>query len=119
MALGKFIKLNGTTMPNPNPGTFMFHNNADENIFTSESGYQLSNVKRLSRITWSASFNCTGSMMNTIVALTKTAQITCQVNGTNHNGRLRQSGDITLVENSEYTSGTDGLWVVPVIFEEI
>lgn len=116
--LGKFIIINNNVMPNPEAGSFVWRINADENVYDSEAGYQLSNVKRLDRVSWSATFDCTGSMKDRIIAFCKLASVTCKIANTSYSGRLRLSGDCTLVANSEWVRGTDGLWQVPVIFEE-
>ena len=114
--LGKYIKFNNTQMPNP--VSFSYKYNPDENIFTSEAGTQMSQIRRLDRLSFSAAFNCTSRLRDQLDALCLLPSVTATIdNGTPVSGRLRQSGDVTLVEDSENTEGTQGLWTVPVIFE--
>lgn len=115
--LGKYIKINNEEMPNPVAGTFEFQYNPDENVFTNEAGAQMSNVRRLDRISWAATFQCTGTTKDKILAFCKEAGLTSTINGVQYSGRLRLSGAVALYEWSEYTQGTDGLWTVPVVFE--
>ena len=116
--LGKFLKINNTKMPNPVSGTFSIALNPVENVFENEAGEQMSNVKRLDRVSWSGTFNCTSDMRDTLLAICKSASCTSEVDGTSYSGRLRTSGEITMVAGSELVEGTSGLWVVPLRFEE-
>ena len=116
--LGKFLKINTVQMPNPNPGTWNETYEAQENVFTTEAGSQLSSVVRLDRMTWSAEFNCTSNMKATLLGYAQMASVTCVIDGVSKSGRLRVNGDISLFENSEYTANTQGLWILPLIFEE-
>lgn len=114
--LGKYIKINGELMPNPT--AFSYRYNPDENVFTSEAGTELTNIRRLDRLSFSASFNCSSRLKEKLEVFCKTASVSVSINDeTAVDGRLRLGGDITLVEFSEYTNGTDGLWSVPVTFE--
>lgn len=116
--LNQYLTIDGVTLPNPNPGTFTWRYNPDENSYTSEAGTLLNNVRRLNRISWSGQFNCSSAMAATLQGYCLQASVTCTINGVSHEGMLRLGGDITLYENSEYTAGTDGLWIVPLTFEE-
>ena len=114
--LGKYITIDNVLMPNPT--AFSYKYNPDENVFTSEAGTQLSNIRRLDRLSFSASFNCSSRLRDVLEAKCKQASVKVSIdNGAAIDGRLRLSGDITLVEDSEYVNGTSGLWVVPVTFE--
>jgi hypothetical protein len=115
--LGKYIKINNQDMPNPVPGTFEMQYNPDENVFTNEAGGQMSNVRRLDRVSWTATFQCTSATKDKILNYCKAPYVSTTINNTTYSGRLRLSGTVALYENSEYTAGTDGLWTVPVIFE--
>lgn len=117
--LGKFIKINNETLPNPETGTYVERLNPDENVYKSEAGTQLVNTLRLDRLSWAATFPCTLAMRNKILAWCKTPQVTSQINGGEVlSGRLRLSGDVVLVAHSEYMSDTNGLYQVPVVFEQ-
>jgi hypothetical protein len=116
--LGKYIRINGVQFPNPVSGTFAPALNPIENIYTTEDGHQASNIIRLDRFSFDAQFNCSGVMRARLEAIAKMASCTVEVEGVEYEGRLRLSGSITMIENSERTEGTQGLWVVPVKFEE-
>lgn len=114
--LGKYLKINGETMPNP----VSFDDNfvADENVFKTESGKRKTNIIRLDRYTFTATFQCTSVLKDKLDTLCKTASVTVQV-GTAAavTGTLRRASGGSLVENSQNCQGTDGLWTVSVIFE--
>lgn len=114
--LGKYIKINGKTMPNP--VTFAYGLNPQENTYHSEAGDELSEVIRLDRLSFKASFNCSSTFKDELIALCKTKRATVSIDGGDElTGRLRLGGDVSLVEDSETTPGTQGLWIVPVIFQ--
>ncbi|MBO7424480.1 MAG: hypothetical protein J6U23_02280 [Clostridiales bacterium] len=114
--LGKYIKINNELMPNPIK--FEFSLNPQENIFYSEAGTELSNIVRLDRPSFSATFNCSDRLKDKLLGLCKTASVKVKIdNGAEMSGRLRLGGSINLVENSENVGGTQGLWEVPVTFE--
>ncbi len=116
--LGKFIKINNNMMPNPVSGTFSFALNPDENVFANEAGEQMSNVKRLDRVSWSGTFNCTSNMKNRLLTICKSPSCSCEVDGVSYNGRLRLNGDVSMVSGSELCEGTQGLWTMTLKFEE-
>lgn len=101
----------------PNPVKFSGGLNPSENLFMSESGTQMSNVVRLDRPSWTASFNCTSRMKNKILAFCTVKSVVATVDGTPMRGRLRLSNQYELVEDSENLEGTQGLWRVQVKFE--
>lgn len=115
--LGQFLKINNVQMPNPNTGTWKESLNPNENKYSTEDGTMKVVPIRLDRKSWSAEFNCTSTMRATLESYCKMARVSCAVNGTTYNGTLRLGGEVALAEDSEYTSGTDGLWVVPLVFE--
>ncbi len=112
--LGQYIRINNEQMPNPEG--FSGNLNPSENIFESEAGTQMSNIVRLDRPSWSCSFNCSSRLKAKLLAFCKLASVEAEVDGETMRGRLRLGG-YELVENSEYTSGTDGLWTVSVEFQ--
>lgn len=114
--LGKYIVIDNTQLPNP--VTFSENYPPQENIFTTEAGTQISSVIRLDRYTWNAEFNVSSRLKAYLIGKAQVASVTCSVSGVSHSGRLRISGDISLVEGSEYVGCTDGLWRVPLVFEE-
>ena len=116
--LGKFLKINNEQMPNPNPGTWNENYPPLENVFTTEAGSQLASVVRLDRLTWTGEFNCSSRLKSKLIGFAQSASVTCKINGVEHSGRLRINGDINLYTDSEYVNGTEGLWIIPLIFEE-
>lgn len=114
--LGKYITINNQVMPNP--AKFSYTYPPDETVYTSEAGTQLTNVRRLDRLTFAASWNCSSRLKDELLVLCKTPSVSVSIDGGSAvDGRLRLSGGPELVEDSEYTNGTDGLWVVSVTFE--
>lgn len=114
--LGRYIKINGEVMPNPVKFSYTYP--PDENVFTSEAGTQLTNVKRLDRLTFSATWHCSSMLKKRLIRLCQTASVTITIDDEDPvDGRLRLSGGPELVEDSESTPGTQGLWQVVCTFE--
>ena len=114
--LGRYIKIDNVVMPNPI--AFSYTYDADESVYKSEAGTELSNIRRLDRLSFSATFNCSSRLKDSLVGLCMTPSVDVQIdNGAVTSGRLRLNGDIELVENSEKTGGTQGLWTVRVQFQ--
>lgn len=116
--LGQFLKINGSTIPNPNPGTYTETYTPDENVYKTEAGTQMSSVIRLNRLTWAGEFNVSSRLKTDLLQYAQQASVECKINGVTKNGRLRVSGPIALYANSAHTAGTDGLWVMSLVFEE-
>lgn len=116
--LGKFLKINNNRMPNPVSGTFSFTYNPDENVFANEAGEQMSNIKRLNRLSWAGQFNCTSAMRDSLTTICRSPSCSCEVDGVTYNGRLRLNGEVSMVAGSELTEGTQGLWTLSLKFEE-
>lgn len=115
--LGKYIEINNELLPVPT--SFSMSLNPNENVFMTEAGTEMSNIVRLDRSSWSASFPCSSRLRDKLIGFCTSPSVTCKIdNGASMTGRLRLGGAITLVENSEKNTGTQGLWVVPVQFEE-
>lgn len=114
--LGRYLRINNVEMPNPT--TFEYQYNPSENIYESEAGTQLSNIRRLDRLSFTASFNCSSRLKDTLEGICKSASASVSIDGGEAlSGRIRLGGAITLVEGSENVGGTQGLWSVPIIFE--
>lgn len=116
--LGKYIIINDIQLPNPVSGSFSYQLNPSENLFENEAGETMANVKRLDRLSWSATFQCTSTVKENLLYICKEAECVCTFNGLPYSGRLRLGGAVTLYERSEYVPGTYGLWTVPLVFEE-
>ena len=115
--LGKYLTINSVQMPNPNPGTWQQGLNPIESEYFTENGTRKTVPTRLDRMNWTGEFNCTSTMRDTLEAYCKLARVTCTINGTSVTGTLRLSGPSRLVEDTELVVGTDGLWVVSLVFE--
>lgn len=115
--LGKYLKINGEVMPNP----VSFEGlalNPQENVFFAEGGRRMTNIVRLDRPSWSATFQCTSRLKSKLETLCKAQSVTSSFdNGQTIPGTLRMNGAPTLVKNSEFCNGTRGLWEISVIFE--
>lgn len=116
--LGKYITVNGEPLPNPVSGSFEYSLNPAETIFENEAGEQMANVKRLDRVSWGASFQCTSGTRDKLIALCKLAEVVCTVDGVQYSGRLRLGGAVSLYERSETVPNTRGLWTLSLTFEE-
>ena len=114
--LGKYLKINGVTLPNP----VKYSDNMppNENKFFTESGIMKIVPIRLDRMTWSGTFQVTSAMKAQLEGYCKLARVTCQVNNMEYQGTLRRDGSAELYEGSEYISGTDGLYTMGLIFEQ-
>lgn len=115
--LGRFIKIDGVQFPNPVTGTFAPALNPQENVYLTEDGSQASNIVRLDRFSFDAQFNCSSMQRGKVEAVAKAPSCIVEIDGQVYEGRLRLSGAITMIANSERVEGTQGLWVVPVKFE--
>lgn len=114
--LGKYIKINGQQMPNPI--SFEDGINPNENEYYSESGKRMTNVIRLDRTSWTATFQCTSRMKAILDGFCKTGSVTSQIDGgTVITGTLRRASGGVLLPNSELCSDTQGLWTISVVFE--
>lgn len=117
MPLNRYLKIDNVLLPNPVSGTLTVMLNAIENVYQTEAGTQAANVVRLDRPSWTATFNCSSTLKDKLLAICKNASCEVEIAGETMDGRLRLSGAVQMVEGSERTPGTNGLWVVPVVFE--
>lgn len=116
--LGKFIIVDGIQWPNPVTGTYAPALNPSEKTYETESGKIGSNVIRLDRFSFDAQFNTSSHWRDIIMAKCKTASCTVTIEGVSYTGRMRLAGSLTMAPKTERTKGTNGLWTVPVRFEE-
>ena len=115
--LGKYLIIDAVQFPNPVTGTLAMMLNPAENVYQTEDGKEAANILRLDRPSWTATFNCSSTQKDALLQICKNASCTVTIAGQEMTGRMRLNGNYTLVENSERTEGTSGLWVVPVKFE--
>lgn len=114
--LGRYITINNLEMPNP--VKFNYNYPPDETVLTSEAGTQLTNIRRLDRLVFGATWACSSRLRDRLIALCQTPSVMVSIDGSEAvSGRLRLNGGPELVEDSEYTYGTQGLWSVSVSFE--
>jgi len=104
-------------MPNPvkfdGPGL-----NPQENVFFSEGGRRMTNIIRLDRESWAATFHCTSRMKEKIINFCKQQSVVTQfADESSVTGTLRLSSTPSLVPKSEFCNNTAGLWEISVVFE--
>lgn len=114
--LGKYIKINNETVPNPTK--FAFSYEVTESEQKSEAGTDLVIVTRTNQCIIGLSFNLSSAWADKIQNWCAANSVVLTFNGTNITGRLRGFSK-ELVEHSEYTAGTNGLWRVDCEFREI
>lgn len=114
--LGKYIKVNGVSYPNPYKFKIGYSNNEVVNL--SEAFTELVSVNRLLKFEADFTFQVTSNWMTKILSDCSEATVTLTVDSVDHVGRLRcKSCD--LEQNSENVRGTDGLWTIKVSFTEL
>lgn len=116
--LGKFLKINGETIPNPKEGGFSISPGFVENVNTSEAATDLVTVVRTSKPVFNMNFQLSSTWKAKLDAYSKLLSVTLTYNGQNYTGRLR-AGSQSLVGNSAHTENTDGLWNCAYTFTTI
>ena len=114
----RYLKINGTAIPNPVPGTFQIEFTPDETIENSEAGTELGAVKRLDKKTFKADFQVTSFWRQFLENVCKVRTVTLNYQGTDYTVRARGYNP-KLFENSEWTEGTEGLWTINLTFTEL
>lgn len=112
MALGKFIKINGTVMPNPTEYSEQFENL--EKVNKSEAGTDLILVQRLMKLNVTMTFQVSRMMYDKIKQFCTLMTCDFYMDGTRYVGRLRLTGGN--LEPESYN--TDGYWTISVTFTE-
>lgn len=111
--LGKYLKIGDETLPNPKDFSETYENIEDVN--QSEGGTDLTSVTRLCKLNLSMSFQVTSEWKTKLIDYGKIAFLTLNYNGVDYAGRFRVEG-CELYEDSERTTGTDGLWTLSASF---
>lgn len=117
MALGyDYLTFNSTALPWAKKNQTKFTHM--ETVGTSEAGYDLAITNRLNKPTYSYSFRVTSYWRDTLKTICALTSGTLYINGDGgHTVRPRmQSCD--LVQDSELTEGTDGLYDISITFYE-
>ena len=111
-----YLKFNDTVLPWAKKNSTKYTHN--ETVATSEAGYDLVITNRLNKPTYSYSFRVTSFWFNKLIALCSLASGTLYINDdAGHMVRPRlQNKD--LVQDSELTEGTDGLYDISITFYE-
>lgn len=115
--LGKrYLSINGT--PIPNPISFKISHDEDETINLSEAGTELVRVRRLDKKKFSGTWNLTSFWLKKFEGWCTSNSVTLTYQGRDYTCRMR---DYTpqLVENSEYTETSEGLWKISPTLTEI
>lgn len=114
----RYLKINGTTIPNPVPGSFQIKFDPDETIELSEAGTELGSVRRLDKRIFSGEWHVTSFWLEVLRDFCLRRTVTLRYQGTNYTVRAR-GFDPKLASNSEYTENTEGLWSLKLTFTEI
>ena len=115
--LGKmFLKVNSTSIPNP--VDWNVDSEDVENVLTSESGKDLVNIVRLGKRTFSGKWQLSSHWLATFRGFATTATITLKYENEDITCRCRNYSQ-SLVKNSAYVNGTNGLWEVTLDFIEL
>lgn len=113
--LGKYIKVDNVTYPNPTSTNVSFENN--EKVNKSEAGTDLVSAIRLQKLTIKFTFQVSSYWRDIIRTDSRKLNVALNFGGNVYNGRLRVSGEV-LAKNSENVSSTDGFWTMTVSFVE-
>lgn len=90
-----------------------------ENIGKSEAGTLIGTVTRLMQKKYTYQFTVTDFYYEKLAAIANLAQGRLYINGDAGHDVMPRMVSYDLVQNSELTAGTDGLWTVTMEFTEI
>lgn len=114
--LGRYLLINGVEFPNP--VSFSENPQNMETVNMSEVSTELISVNRLLKYACTMSFQMSSFWKSKLVNECAKPIVKIKVDGVEHTGRLRLTGS-TLAKNSEYSSETQGYWVLNVTFNEV
>ena len=114
----RFLKINGTSIPNPVPGTFQIQFDADETIDLSEAGTELGSVRRLDKRIFSGDWHVSSFWLKILEDFCKLRTVTLRYQGQDYTVRARGYNP-KLASYSEFTESTEGLWSLKLTFTEI
>lgn len=112
----KYLTIGDLAIPNPISTTISYKN--IENVNTSEAGTDLVNITRLMKRTIKIQLNSSSFWLDRYVELCKVKQTVLYFRGEEIQVRARLTG-ASLIENSEMTNNTDGLYEVNIELLEI
>lgn len=113
----RFLKINGVSIPNPVSG-FKVQFDEDETINLSEAGTELVRVRRLNKRVFSGTWNLSSFWLKKFEEWASEDSVTVTYQGQDYTCRLRGYAP-QLANNSEHTSGTEGLWKLSPTMTEI
>lgn len=111
-----YLKINNESIPNPvkfRPGFA----EPTESIIRAKSGKTLDNVVRLDQRLFEATWHLTSFWLDKFKAYASLPSVTVTYQGSDYTCRVRGYNP-TLIERSEYSEGTDGLWELSLTMEE-
>ena len=109
--LGYYLKFNNETFPNPITPTKS--SKTIENVNQSEAGTDLVCIVRPSKKSWSFKFNLSSAKRDILESLCSDESTQMYYMGSTYTVRVRDFSE-RLVQNSEWTANTDGLYEVSV-----
>ena len=112
----KYIKIDNVAIPNPT--RFKVKRTNIESVLVSEAGTDMTDTTRLMKRVISCSFNCSSFFHDQLIDICLQESAIVKIgNESPFDARIRMNTD-DLVENSELTEGTDGLWTVGLTIYE-
>lgn len=111
-----YLVFNTVTLPRPLSNSTGYRNLED--VATSESGHDKVTVQRLEKSTFSYTFRVTDFWLSRLKEFCELGQGTLQINGVNYTVRPRLKSK-KVVDGSELTAGTNGLYDLTIDFMEL
>ena len=116
--LGKrFLKINNESIPNPFDG-FEITFTPDETINLSEAGTELVRVRRLDKRIFKGTWHLSSFWKNKFETWATSPSVTLTFEGESYTVRMRDYSP-QLAPRSEWTSTSEGLWIISPTFTEI
>lgn len=112
----KYLQINGVAVPNP--VSLKIDYEADETISLSEAGTELVRVRRLNKRKFSGTWNLSSFWLNKFEEWCTSNSVMLTYQGQTYYCRMRDFNP-QLVENSEYTETSEGLWTISPTLTEI
>ena len=112
-----YLTVDGVALPAP----VSFEDNSllHEEVNQSEAATDIVAVVRQKQTVFNFTLQLASVWRDELDALCHKASVTLVYRGTSYTGRLRRAGTWSLVERSERTENTNGLWTCPCVFTEI
>lgn len=119
MSLGHgYIQINSTPIPNPKSTSLGFGRH--ESRYNTQAGNSYVLIRGTDKLNLGLEFNATSRLKTTLQTYYASATaVTVQVANTSYSNVYISSFEADLVENSELTPGTNGLWEVKLTLEQL